>query len=131
MVSTLYRPHSSRTFNESIVVVDRWVVDLDAADVVVVRVVGLQHVVSYVRDVLARVGFARDVHLPADKVKGLHEVLPKAHEIHRNVVLVLDRLRRPVLRRGEASSYRLVDPHLEMISGCSGMVPKAFGLPCS
>ena len=99
------------TLNKRIVIIDRGIVNLDTTDVVVIRVVGLQHVVGDVRYVLACVGLSCNVDLLANKVEGLHEVFPESHELYRDVVLISDLFGRTRCSGTEARSNGLIDPY--------------------
>lgn len=67
-----------------------WVVNLNSRNSVIVGIVLLQHVLCNVRDVLSRIGFSSDVHIPASQVESSHEVLPEPGEISPHIDLVVD-----------------------------------------
>lgn len=88
-----------------VVVSDERVIDHDARDVEVLRVVGVEHTTGNVRHVHSRVRLAGEIHLVPSQVEGIDKVLPERHELVGNVDLVIGR----GSSLGEARTDRLVD----------------------
>ena len=83
------------------------VVDHDAVDIVVLRVVGIEHGVGDVRDVVARVTLSRDIDLLVVQAKCIQEVLEEAEELLSDICLIF--CSRFTLR--ETCTHRLLHPH--------------------
>jgi hypothetical protein len=83
----------------------------DRAYVVIILVVFLEHMVGDVRNVLARVRLSSEIHISPSQIERLHKVLPKAHEVSRDVLFIVDLLPRALGTRTEASSDGLINPN--------------------
>lgn len=95
--------------NEDRILGNARVVDLNTLDIVIFRVILIQHVACDVRDVLSGIGLSRQVDLPAGQVEGGHEVLPEARKVSAYVDLICDVGRCTFSSRRETRADRLVN----------------------
>lgn len=92
--------------NQSRILIDRWIVDLNSLHIEVLGVIGVQHPRGNIWNVLPCVGFSRDVNLVALHGKRIHEVLPESHELGCHIVFIVYQN----VSRGETSGDRLIYP---------------------
>ncbi len=93
------------TVNHGAIFIDRRVVDLDTLNIVIRRIVGIQHTSCNIRNILTSVTFTSDIDLVSFHAESINEVLPETHELSSNVVLVID----GDVSRRESSAHGLID----------------------
>lgn len=64
------------------------IVDHDSLDVIVGGIVGIQHCIGYIWDIVSCVAFTRDEDLSTLQSEGVHEVLEKSKELRCNFFFI-------------------------------------------
>ena len=95
------------TINHSAVIIDGRIIDLDALDIEVIAVFGIQHATSNIWNILTSVTLSQYVDLVSLHGECIDEVLPEAHELLCDIGLVCDIFCPPTEARGD----RLVNPN--------------------
>lgn len=78
------------TVNHDIILVDRWVVDLDTLEVEMCGVVAIEHASSQIWNILASIALPGDVDLVTLHTESLNKSLPEVIELVGDINFILD-----------------------------------------